>query len=669
MANDEAPDPLLLQPHGLDFAALDGLRRYLERVSRHAVASMEEYYDPASGGFAHTIDPGDPQQARRFSKASTATCLAFLGATGLIDEGPWNGSREQLRTLMVKVPWRSAGLDTNNHFTVSFMLEALHTLGGDHELDRPQRNKVNARLRALNRALTDGDGGLKIEPYEPTAFLTHKAVRVLQAWKRLTPDAHSAAQAWSWRRLHEESVLVASRDADLDVFELAYAVLTAARLTPRDRMSPQERSLVQYALDQFFDRQKDDDGTWPRSRPLFLYPDIGYAYCFDYELLVDLLAAPQLAPQVFAKLENLRRAALALDAKKFALSTGGYGWSSGHHGRRRLAESWSTASALHYCFNLSRVVAEALRRVVFDYAGATYDPPDLQRSPEVDVPASFLDSPVLGTKGSSTLKTVLRDHFLTPLVDGLPAVRQGRAFPKTAPISAILYGPPGTSKTQLAKLIAQALSWPLLPLDPSHLTRRGLDRVHAEADRLFGMLKSCDAIVVLLDEFDELVREREEEGAMESRFLTTAMLPKLADLSNRRRIVYLLATNHLERFDVAIRRQGRFDLILPVMPPTSDAKLDHFAALRQAFDAFASGAGERDIKFTRERLEDLTYLETEELDRRLAAGSEEGFVDALQRIHATSTLSQSVGGGGNAPTWKSRLEDERSKIRIRGLEI
>ena len=77
---------------------------------------------------------------------------------------------------------------------------------------------------------------------------------------------------------------------------------------------------------------------------------------------------------------------------------------------------------------------------------------------------------------------------------------------------------------------------------------------------------------MLLDEFDELVREREVAGEYQSRFLTTAMLPKLQGLSNRRRLVYLIATNHPEQFDAAIRRPGRFDMVLPVMPPTLGAK-------------------------------------------------------------------------------------------------
>jgi hypothetical protein len=50
------------------------------------------------------------------------------------------------------------------------------------------------------------------------------------------------------------------------------------------------------------------------------------------------------------------------------------------------------------------------------------------------------------------------------------------------------------------------------------------------------------------------------------------MLPKLTRIADERKIVFLLATNHIEDFDFAISRPGRFDMLLPVMPPTLSEK-------------------------------------------------------------------------------------------------
>ena len=98
-------------------------------------------------------------------------------------------------------------------------------------------------------------------------------------------------------------------------------------------------------------------------------------------------------------------------------------------------------------------------------------------------------------------------------------------------------------ETRLAKYVSEYLGWPFIALDPSHIARRGMEKIQAEANTLFGMIVASEGLVVLLDEFDELVRDRTLDGADAfSRFLTTAMLPKLAGINARRRIVFLVAT-------------------------------------------------------------------------------------------------------------------------------
>jgi SpoVK/Ycf46/Vps4 family AAA+-type ATPase len=82
-----------------------------------------------------------------------------------------------------------------------------------------------------------------------------------------------------------------------------------------------------------------------------------------------------------------------------------------------------------------------------------------------------------------------------------------------------------------------------------------------------------DHTVVLFDEIDELVRERDMEKDAFGRFLTTSMLPKLAELWEARKILYFVATNHINYFDSAIIRSHRFDALILVSPPSFDAKI------------------------------------------------------------------------------------------------
>jgi hypothetical protein len=668
VADGHVPESLLPIPHGLDFSELKDLVEYLERIQGGANGSLT-HFRFAKRGFAHKVAPG--KKAGKTSKASTATCLAYLKAIGRLElDGKPNKTWSQeiqhdLRSELVntkKGEWTSARLPKRNPFTVAFLLEAIKHLGGFTDMEAHEQEIVETNIQDLNGKLAE-QGGLSIKGFPKTAFLTQKALKSLKLWGELSKEAHEEASTWNWSHLYEESMLIASDSPDADYLELAYAVLTASHTTKLDQMTPRERLLLRHAISQFFSGQRPD-GTWPKSRPLFLYPRFGNAYCYDYELLVQMLSERQLRPFVMPHLEKLRDAAGALDAKKFPLDQDdAFGWASEHHGGERVAESWPTASVFHFCFELSNLVYEAVRRDVFEYVDAVYEEPKVS-CPSKPAFDGFLDSRFNYRAKPRDFKEVLANEFVVPLQAERDRVRAGWTF-ESARVSAILYGAPGTSKTRLAKMIAKSLGWPLLTLDPSHLTRKGLDNVHAETDAIFGRLQLCDQLVVLMDEFDELVREREASGELRSRFLTTAMLPKIADLHARKRIVYIVGTNHLEQFDAAISRRGRFDLILPVMPPTAEEKYDEWATLRDARDTCVAQGS--DASTVNTLIEDLTFGEAEDLAARLEKiSAAEEVVGAVKEAAADATLYQAVDHDSAGPSWKALLGEQESKIR--GLE-
>ena len=748
-----------------DFDALAALQNYLRRLLDEADDMLRAFHIPDSGGFAHRIDTVKPKTAPRLSRASTATCVAMLAATGRLVDKPWGPERGVLVDELLAEPWDSASLGPDNAFTVSFLLEALHHLRGDTPLSGEGESVVKAKCEVLVQAILGGPpalcGGVALQEYEATAFLTFKAVSALGRWDRLE-DVREQVETWNWNHLYKESVLVASDSADADVFEVAYSALIATAVAELDQMTPQQRSLLAFGVDQFFRAQRKD-GTWPRSRPLFVYRELGHAYCYDYELLAALLSEPQLRSLMGERLGRLHLAAHALDERKYPLKTtasavlalaqadcdyrtndeavlpqpatgegdgesqlpppadaggpasatptevepaigdgtdegdGGeangdvsrqppYGWSSGHHGTYAAAESWATAAALHFAFALGQLVAERIREETFAYVGVAYTPPSATPG-SATLPKEFLDSILVEGPPIKMLKECLESRMIAPLIAVRGAPLHGKKLPKKTaenvrvPTSAILFGPPGTAKSELAELLAKSLGWPLLAIDPSHLTRRGLDAVHSEASTLFGMLERCEQVVVLLDEFDELVREREGPTDMESRFLTTAMLPKLTALYKARRILYLVATNHVEQFDAAIRRRGRFDLIMPVLPPTCEEKERKWPELKHAIEQMQLDAQEK----ARAGLADLIFLEADDLAGEVAAGGDVGEliaqfadqcilrqdVDPRRRARPVTPPGPATETSDAEPdetreSWKERMAREAPK-RIRGL--
>ena len=124
------------------------------------------------------------------------------------------------------------------------------------------------------------------------------------------------------------------------------------------------------------------------------------------------------------------------------------------------------------------------------------------------------------------------------------------------------------------KRSAKALGWPLIVINASEFVKDSLANVYLRADEIFRDLGDLSAVVVFFDEMDALMQSRAGIGLdTATQFLTTSMLPQLTTLHDKGRVVFLMATNYQSKFDPALKRAGRFDLLLCMGPPTFNQKL------------------------------------------------------------------------------------------------
>jgi SpoVK/Ycf46/Vps4 family AAA+-type ATPase len=129
-------------------------------------------------------------------------------------------------------------------------------------------------------------------------------------------------------------------------------------------------------------------------------------------------------------------------------------------------------------------------------------------------------------------------------------------------------------------------------------------------------------------------------------------------LRDSRRMVFLVATNHIEVFDPAIARPGRFYLVLPVMPPTAAAKLARWSDLRAAMKS----NGFNSSRSKRAQLEQLTYDETDAVRPLLSkAVDADAFAAELAKAAAGALMNQAV--MKNRESWLSLMKNEESRFR------
>jgi SpoVK/Ycf46/Vps4 family AAA+-type ATPase len=131
--------------------------------------------------------------------------------------------------------------------------------------------------------------------------------------------------------------------------------------------------------------------------------------------------------------------------------------------------------------------------------------------------------------------------------------------------TALFWGPPGCGKTMTASYIARELQMPLGILNLAGIVSSLLGGTAAQLQSVFSLAESRP-IVLLLDEFDTLAKERDDERDIgESKRIVNSLLQLIERFHSSKSLI-LAASNHQYVLDRAIWR--RFDDIVPFPLPT-----------------------------------------------------------------------------------------------------
>lgn len=169
--------------------------------------------------------------------------------------------------------------------------------------------------------------------------------------------------------------------------------------------------------------------------------------------------------------------------------------------------------------------------------------------------------------GMTTEKELLERRLVLPLGDPTTAEQFGVVPPRAI----VLFGPPGTGKTTFAKAIASRLEWPFIEVFPSRLAAspRGLAGELREA---FEKIDGLDHAVVFIDEVEEIASRRGGEPPSPTQAVTNELLKVIPDFREKPGRLLICATNFIRALDPAFLRHGRFDYVIPIGLPDSEAR-------------------------------------------------------------------------------------------------
>ncbi|MFB7938355.1 AAA family ATPase [Streptomyces sp. NPDC056049] len=173
--------------------------------------------------------------------------------------------------------------------------------------------------------------------------------------------------------------------------------------------------------------------------------------------------------------------------------------------------------------------------------------------------------------GMTDVKDRLEAAFLAPMRN--PELR--RLYGKSLRGGLLLYGPPGCGKTFIARAVAGELGASFLTVSLSDVLDMWIGASEKNIHDIFETARRQAPCVVFLDELDALGGKRSRTHNNGLRNVVNQLLTELDGIASgagNEGVFVLAATNVPWDVDLALRRPGRLDRTLLVLPPDAPAR-------------------------------------------------------------------------------------------------
>jgi len=142
------------------------------------------------------------------------------------------------------------------------------------------------------------------------------------------------------------------------------------------------------------------------------------------------------------------------------------------------------------------------------------------------------------------------------------------------PKGILLYGPPGSGKTLIARAVANETGANFYIVNGPEIMSKLAGESEGNLRKVFVEAEKNAPAIIFIDEIDSIAPKRDKTQGEVERRIVSQLLTLMDGLKSRAHVIVIAATNRPNTIDAALRRFGRFDREIDIGVPDETGRLE-----------------------------------------------------------------------------------------------